>query len=87
MNSEMIKVNVLFFGAAADLTGKRNDEVTFPGGTIAQGAREDILAAYPALNSKYKSSLLFSLNREYANGDEILNDGDELAFFPPVSGG
>lgn len=32
-------------------------------------------------------SLAVAVNREYAEGDPVLNDGDELALIPPVSGG
>jgi len=31
--------------------------------------------------------VLMALNRRYVAGNERLSDGDELAFFPPVSGG
>ena len=34
-----------------------------------------------------KDKLLFAVNEEYCNGDKILQDGDTLAIFPPVSGG
>lgn len=29
----------------------------------------------------------FAVNGEYVKEDEVLRDGDELAFIPPVSGG
>jgi molybdopterin synthase sulfur carrier subunit len=87
MTSGSIKVKVLFFGAAAELTGKRNEEITFPAGVSAANAKESVLSAYPLLGERYQGSLLFSLNEEYADGGDVLKDGDELAFFPPVSGG
>ncbi len=87
MTAGSIKVNVLFFGAAPELTGKRNEEITLPAGVNAANAKESVLSAYPLLSERYQGSLLFSLNEEYANGGEALKDGDELAFFPPVSGG
>jgi molybdopterin converting factor small subunit len=31
--------------------------------------------------------LLLAINEEYATGDEIISDGDELAIFTAVSGG
>jgi molybdopterin converting factor subunit 1 len=87
MEPESIKVTILFFGAAADIARKRNEEFAFPAGTNARAAFENILAAYPQLSERFKGSLLLAVNQEYAKGDEILNEGDELAFIPPVSGG
>lgn len=31
--------------------------------------------------------VLVAVNMEYANLDTLVNDNDELAFFPPVTGG
>ncbi|WP_455216725.1 MoaD/ThiS family protein [Kaarinaea lacus] len=30
---------------------------------------------------------LIAINMEYANADQAVRDGDEVAFFPPVTGG
>lgn len=32
-------------------------------------------------------TLLYAVNMEYAKLDTPVNDGDEVAFFPPVTGG
>ena len=35
-----------------------------------------------------RPSLVFcAVNKEYTDMDRLLEDGDELAFFPPVTGG
>jgi len=33
------------------------------------------------------NNILISLNMEYVNADNAVKDGDEVAFFPPVTGG
>ena len=35
----------------------------------------------------FVESLLIALNQEYVSADVLVKDGDELAFFPPVTGG
>jgi MoaE-MoaD fusion protein len=83
---EHIRVRVLFFGAARDAAA---DEVTLalPPRTTARDAFERLLEEYAALR-RFRQSLLVAVNQEYARDlDVVLSDGDELAVFPPVSGG
>jgi molybdopterin converting factor subunit 1 len=87
MSTEPIKVKVLFFGAAAEIAGKKEDEISLSAGSDSGAALDKILAADPAFTESFKNSLLFAVNQEYATGEEILRDGDELALIPPVSGG
>lgn len=79
-----MKVQVLFFGATADETGEREIEVLFDEDVKAEQAFAEIVKKYPRLKNH---KLLFAVNQEYANGDENLNNGDELAIFTAVSGG
>ena len=83
---EEINVRVLFFGAARDAAGHREVNLTLSGPASGASAFEQVLAAYPALR-RFGRSLLFAVNQEYASGDREVHDGDELAVFPPVSGG
>ncbi len=83
-----MKVKVLFFGATADSVGKREVEITLADKVSAENALENIFAQFPNLQNNHdKKSLHFSVNQEYANGEEIIKDGDELAVFTAVSGG
>ncbi|HQZ97595.1 MAG TPA: MoaD/ThiS family protein [Pyrinomonadaceae bacterium] len=79
-----MKVKVLFFGAIADAAGKRSNEIEIVPGSTSKAALEQLLAATPELASR---KLLLAINEEYATGDEIIRDGDELAIFTAVSGG
>lgn len=79
-----MKVQVLFFGATAELAGEREIEVDLKAETKAENAFRQILDVFPQLQSH---SLLFAVNQEYSNGNEIIQNGDELAIFTAVSGG
>ncbi len=82
-----IRVRLLFFGAARDAAGG-NDEaqlsVNAPA-TVAS-AFSEVLNVYPELR-RFGRSLLIAVNEEYATMGQDVRDGDEMAVFPPVSGG
>jgi molybdopterin synthase catalytic subunit len=81
-----VRVRVLFFGAAREAAA---DEVmlTVAPASTAREAFEQMLEEYPDLR-RFRSSLLVAVNQEYARDlDVVLKDGDEMAVFPPVSGG
>jgi MoaE-MoaD fusion protein len=81
-----VRVHVLFFGAAREAA---TDEavLTLAAGSTARGAFTHLLEQYPDLK-RFRSSLLVAVNQEYARDLDVeLEDGDELALFPPVSGG
>ena len=83
---DSIRVRVLFFGAARDAA---TDEtvLSLARASTARDAFERVLDVYPDLR-RFRSSLLVAVNQEYARDLDItLKDGDELALFPPVSGG
>ena len=79
-----MKVQVLFFGATAEAVGEREIEMDFTEGAKSSAAFDEIRGKFPQLN---QHSLLFSVNQEYASGDELIKNGDELAIFTAVSGG
>jgi molybdopterin converting factor subunit 1 len=81
-----ISVHVLFFGAARDATGADEVDLKLNPPHDSESAFEQLLTTYPALR-RFGKSLLFAVNQEYARPDREISDGDELAVFPPVSGG
>ena len=79
-----MKVQVLFFGATADAVGEREIEISLAEQIKARQALDEIVEQFPQLKAH---SLLFAVNQEYADGSEIMENGDELAIFTAVSGG
>ncbi len=53
---------------------------------VADGAQASDIWAALALGEE-PAGLLYAVNREYAERDRVLEDGDEVALIPPVSGG
>ena len=83
---EHVRVRVLFFGAAREAAGRDEVEMDVPAPATAASAFEHVLVNYPALR-RFGRSLLLAVNQEYALLEGEVNAGDELAVFPPVSGG
>jgi MoaE-MoaD fusion protein len=85
-NASQITVRVLFFGAARDAVGEKEVSLALNGPTDAATAFQQVLTAFPSLQ-RFGRSLLFAVNEEYAPANREVQSGDELAVFPPVSGG
>ncbi len=79
-----MNIQILFFGATADITGKRRVEIAIEPETTASEISKNLIAEYPRLDSH---KIHISLNQQYATGEELLHDGDEIAIFTAVSGG
>ncbi len=81
-----MRIKVLFFGMLKDIVGRAEDRLTVEEGSSV-GRLYDLYAAqFPKL-AEHSASLLFSRNQEFSGRGEQLQDGDEVAFLPPVSGG
>jgi molybdopterin synthase catalytic subunit len=81
-----MRIKVLFFGFTHDLTGLREEQIELGEGENLRGLQSFYETRYPRL-VELAGSLLFAVNQQIAGPLDILHEGDEVAFMPPVSGG
>lgn len=82
----MLKVTVRYFASIREAVGQRAETRDLPDRTTAGELIDAIVNDHPAIDNLRRASRIM-VNHEYAGRDRILNDGDEVALIPPVSGG
>jgi len=82
----MLKVRILFFAVLREIAGRDEDLLQLPDGTRAGDVWQSLRAEHTALRD-YDPPPLIAVNENYVGPEEILSDGDELVFIPPVAGG
>ena len=80
-----MKINILAFGIAKDIMGKREIAFQLPEAATVAQLKDDLLRSYPAFEDL--RSLAVAINSTYAEDDLIIQSTDEIALIPPVSGG
>ena len=81
-------VKVLYFSSLQDLVGASEIEETLAEGrawTLAD-LLETLFERHPKLRD-WDGRLLLAINQEWAERDQPLAPGDEVAIMPPVQGG
>ncbi|HEV8361304.1 MAG TPA: molybdopterin converting factor subunit 1 [Candidatus Thermoplasmatota archaeon] len=81
-----MRVRLRFFAAPREVVGAPEVGLDVAAGTTVAGLRRAVLERWPAL-TPWDEHLLVAVNKEFAPDGQALRDGDEVAFFPPVSGG
>lgn len=77
-----MSIRVLFFASLREKMGRASDE-------LDAGSVHTVSEAWAELakGEAMPPNLLMAINQEYVTSHAHLKDGDELAFFPPVTGG
>jgi MoaE-MoaD fusion protein len=84
--TQQVSIRVLFFGAARDVVEATQLDLSLDAPATVSSAFQNLVARFAPLE-RFGRSLLFAVNQEYATPDTLLKENDELAVFPPVSGG
>lgn len=81
-----MQVQVLYFASLRDRAGVRQEAIELDDGATLADLKAIVADRHQALQPAIGSAV-GSINREFAEPDQTLADGDEVGLFPPVSGG
>ena len=77
-----MSIKVRYFASLKESVGRSEDDLTF---TSLLTVNEVWNRAN--LGKPLPGNILAAVNMDYVELDNIVRDGDEVAFFPPVTGG
>ncbi|MDH5424683.1 MAG: molybdopterin converting factor subunit 1 [Gammaproteobacteria bacterium] len=77
-----MNITVKFFASLREQTGKSDASISYaePISVLDAWKQASGMQSMP-------ENTLCAINMEYVNHSTLLSDGDEVAFFPPVTGG
>jgi molybdopterin converting factor subunit 1 len=81
-----MRVTVRLFARLRDLAGAGELVRDVQAPATVQTVWRSLVAEVPAL-AEYEKTMSVAVNAEYARMAAAVNEGDEVAFLPPVSGG
>jgi len=81
-----MRIIVRLFASHRESAGTGEIVVDLPAAARAADALAACRRLHPSLPGP-NSTIAFAVNREFARPETALNDGDEVAVFPPVAGG
>lgn len=76
-------VTVKYFANLRERMGRADEKVTLDGDQITVAELWSQLSGGEAI----PENILIAINMEYKDASAVLSNGDEVAFFPPVTGG
>ncbi|MGC5328633.1 molybdenum cofactor biosynthesis protein MoaE [Brevibacillus sp. SYSU BS000544] len=81
-----MKVQVQLFAGLAERANMRVLTIELSTGATVSNLISQVTTEYPSLSSLLPTCFV-SLNNEYATSDQVIQEGDDVALLPPVSGG
>lgn len=86
MAQELITVTVKLFAAYQEAYGVPELELSFAPQTSVEDILNNLLQEKPELE-QWRNLTRFGVNLQFVEPNTLLQDGDEVVFIPPVSGG
>lgn len=76
-----------FFARLREQTGIDSVEISLDQAATLSQLKSYLLANYPQWQSALSGQILMAVNQTMVSGDRSIQPGDEVAWFPPVTGG
>lgn len=79
-----MSIKIKYFASLREILGRSEDNLEIGSGSIT------VSEVWIQVTGKQKSvpdNVLTAINMQYVKPDALVKDGDEIAFFPPVTGG
>ena len=80
-----MKVKIRYYGQFRDFTGKREEVLDVKKGITVEEIREHVRRIYSKIEAT--NEVLVAVNGNFSALNKVILETDEVAFFPPVSGG
>ena len=77
----------MYFASLSEQLGCREESVTLPSPVSLSELKKLLVARGETWLALESANIRSALNQSFAKDQEIITDGDEVAFFPPVTGG
>ncbi len=83
-----IAIRLRYFAIYRQKLGRSTEQREVPAGTTVGELFDLVTAERPEIRvPALRAATMLMVNQEYAGADQLLADGDEVVFVPPVSGG
>ena len=79
---KLMKIHVKYFASVRDLMGTESKDLNIDKSLSVYELWKDL-----TVKLNVPKDVLIAVNHKYVDKDFKLNDGDEVAYFPPVTGG
>jgi len=77
-----MKIKVKYFASLRDQLGRAEEVLELEEGVNVMTLWQQIIG-----DTSTPANIITAINMEYVQNDALIREGDEVAFFPPVTGG